>query len=271
MIQTTINPYSSGTSLLLGTQFASGLDSIILAMPTANPTIDQLITAVYTYITGNYIIPGAYLGGVIPLATQVELKSMIGYSVNQYINSAINNCGYSSAQMKLIDYLLRGIYSVPVASMADFIADVEDNITQSNLTTQQQAPLFFATAIGQALGAAGQYPYWAYQVNQTFGVPGATNWGVYFKDTTNPGAPGGQGNAAFNRENVQAWTAAGMEGALLMGNKSMSYGLLDPGPNNMATGLDIVSALAGALAVAAGKVIFRWIPRYSGDGNCGCH
>ncbi|MCX6352561.1 MAG: hypothetical protein NTX03_12000 [Bacteroidetes bacterium] len=232
MSQVTINIYTS-----IGTQWATGMGNVALGVPPPPATtIQDLINQVYADVQP------LYLPGTTTL-TDIELKSVISNSINGYVNSEL----YTGNA--LTETLLRGILQIPVASLLDFIGDVEDNITKSGLSLEQQKPLFIATAIGKAA-----VTYWFQEVNNN-----VAPWANFFNDITNP-APG---NPAYNRMNIQTWVACAMEGALLGYQSGRS--LLDESPNTTISsaqvGLDIISALAGAITVGAGKVMFRWIPR----------
>ncbi len=226
------NPYQS-----IGDQLAAGLAAIEAGL-TSGMSFDTLNDAVYDYVQPLYYpSPDQF--------DENELKSVLPNAVNSYINS--NMDGYTMEQSILISRLIQGIMSTPVESIPDFIADIEDNISKSGLPLAQQVPLLMATAIGQAA-----YTYWNDQVNDD-------STGKWYPD---PPVTGGAGyfnaNPYANHANIPYWVQAAMIGGLASANKARTYGQLDP---PKVIGVDMVSALIGALGVTAGKVMFGWIPR----------
>jgi len=121
-------------------------------------------------------------------------------------------------------------------SIVDRIADIEDNVGDSYLTVPEQIALFLATTCGTNANA-----YWLNQI----GTQGS--WDSYFS-----------ANAGQNYLNTLQWTVAAMNGALA-GYGATPAGLIEP-TVDMVTN-KMVSALAGALTVTAGKLLFNWIPR----------
>jgi|ERR1035437_406779 hypothetical protein len=243
MSQITLNPYPD-----LGGQFTAGMASIIGAIPPT-PSVVQFVNAVAAYVELAYYPPLT-----ITPAQLVEVKSVAYHAINNYVNPCGNLSNYNGMQLNFIKILTGpSLYSqLTVDSISNRILDVEDNITKCNFGVDEQAPLFYATMIGVTA-----YNYWLAQIALGAGSP----WLAYF-------------NAAkvSPTGNVPYWTAASMEGALI-GAKFSMRGMIDQ--TTQIVGLEIISALVAALTIAAGKVIFVWIPKVQQGGNgiglpCNC-
>jgi hypothetical protein len=225
----------------VGSQLNSGLGSIQSGL-TSGMTFANLTALVSTYIQTTYPTLGSD-----QFATS-EFNGVVTNAANFYINSNLD--GYNAAQMPYIQTLLNGLYGVPIGSIPDFIADLEDNINKSSLSLEDQVPLFIATSV-----ATNSYNYWLAAVAS----PG--NWASkgYFNS-----------NAYVNYANIPYWVEAAVQATLTGGNKAATYGQIDP-PRII--GVDLVSALASGLTVSAGKVLFRWIPKVQpimAGGGCSC-
>jgi hypothetical protein len=236
MAQETVNPYSE-----LGIQHTAGLTFVASTIVAA--TMNDLINAVYAYIQPIYLpaVP-------TPKETEIETKSIIAHAVNGYINSMLSTEGlnsYTGAQMKFIHYLIKGIDNVPQESLKSWITDLENNITKSDLSYQEQVPLLLTTVQGIAA-----VDYWVAEI--AAGAPGV--WGPYMPTDT----------AVSTATLLRAWVKSGMIGSLLVANTSLSYPLMDTNsrPN---PGIDIIAAVTAGIAVSAGKVILDYIPRIQND------
>jgi hypothetical protein len=225
----TINPYP-----LIGVQLQDGLNAIIAALP-ASPTIDELVTEVY-----NFVKPLYYANANTQVS--VEIKSVAYNAVNSYRNSLVLTglAEYKNDQPHFIEMLIGASMTSAIAtdSIIDRIADIEDNIGTSELTINEQTPLFLATTLGRN---AAQY--WRTQID----LGGGSSWANHFST-----------NAGQNYLNELLWAVAAMNGAL------SSYGACPTGliePTTASVTTKMVSALIGALTVSAGKVLFNWIPR----------
>jgi hypothetical protein len=128
---------------------------------------------------------------------------------------------------------------IPFESLKTWILDIEDNITKSDLTYEEQIPLLLATQVGNT-----DYDYWISKLN----VPGS--WAPYIPTSA----------ALKTSPLLVYWVIASIVGTLVTANLSARYGLIDSN-SRPAVGIDIASALAGSIGVAAGKVIFDYIPR----------
>lgn len=230
MSQITVNPYK-----IIGTQYVTGLNSIIAALPPV-PTIDDLVTAVYNYVQPIYYpTVGA---GTVPLQVETEIKSVANHVINSYVNSLIGNGSavFTMGQLQIIGLLIGSEVSgnLPIY-LNSWIGDVEDNITKEQLTIQEQIPLLIATAVGESAVA-----YWRLQ------IVGPSPWSPYFISNNN------------DYNSIPEWVAASMNGALA-GYGANVQGLIQPTTNRIGT--IMISGLIGSLTIAAGKVVFGWIPR----------
>jgi hypothetical protein len=226
MAQTTFNPYLN----TIGEQHFAGLQSIETALIPLIP-FETLNTFLYNYIIGLYdYTPDQF--------NTNEIKSILPTAANSYVNPTFDN--YSPEQLYFINLLLGSVINdVPTNSIPEFILDIEDNISKSGLTAEQQVPLLFATAVG-----IRDYNYWLGRINTP-----VNNW--YTNGYFDP-------NLNVNLSNLPYWVQASMQGTLTGANKAKSYGLIDP---PRVIGVDMVTALSGGIGVAAGKVIYKWVPR----------
>lgn len=227
----TVNPY-----VAVGLELPSGLNSIIAFLP-ASPTVDNLVDAVIAFVQPLYY-PGA------TAATIVELKSVAYNVVNSYRSNLVlsGNAMFNPNQAPFVQMLIGGGMTANTSpdSVADRIADIEDNIGTSELTVPEQTPLFLATTLGSQA-----YTYWVAQL--AIAPPPPSAWAGYFSS-----------NAGQNYMNTLQWTVAAMNGALA-GYGAAPAGLVAPTVNMVTT--NMASALIGALTATAGKIIFNWIPR----------
>jgi hypothetical protein len=170
----------------------------------------------------------------------IELNSIARTAINSYVNNLVmgGQAGYNSSQFRFIEMLIGNSFTsnLPLVSLTDRIADVEDNLTDNQLTVPEQTPLLLATTIGTNTDA-----YWT--------AP-ATGWNTY------TGPPPALSSARY--VNIAYWDAAAMNGALA-GYAATPDGMVEPSINYVTN--KMVSALIGALVCTAGKVIFNWIPR----------
>lgn len=228
MTTTIVNPYEG-----IGGEFTSGLDAVATALAPLYPTqiISDLVNADYTYMLA------AYYGGVTDPFLFRELKSILPFSINAYVNSPYGGAftQYNAGQQQIIYQMLEGLKTVPIESIYNYLENIENNIPKSGFGFREQSPLFLAVAIGKA-----SYNYWLGKIS----TPG--NWASFFNAT-----------ASTNRTMLAEWVAAGIEGSLLGGGQASTYGLIDP---PRITGIDLVTSLSSAIGIAAGKVIFKWIP-----------
>lgn len=246
----TFNPYP-----LIGTQLTAGLDAIAADFAGGFSTVDDLVTSIYNYVQPIYYpVTG---GAPVPMNLQVEIKSVVYSVINAYNNNPQTaSLMYGPKQSYFIDLLLglKTSDTTPINALDSWLADIEDNITKDNMTIAQQSPLFLATESARSV-----YAYWENAVT----TPG--DWATYFES-----------NAFKNYVNIPFWTVACTEGALI-GAQATSRGLISP-TTDIVT-VSIVSSLIGALAIGAGKVLFKWVPRVQPSdlvtstpaGGCGCN
>lgn len=226
MATPTFNPYP-----LIGAQLTEGLDTIASKLkPTS--TVEEFVDAVY-----NYVQP-VYYPGAVSKQIEIELKSVVYNIINAYVNNTIDDLGFSAQQINFIDMMIgeATTESTPINAIGDWLADVQNNITEAKLNIEQQTPLLLAIICGITV-----YGYWNTKVQK----PG--KWDPFF-----------QTPAPLNYLNIPFWTSACIEGALI-GSNATNKGLIAPSTDIVS--VDIVSALIGALSIGAGKVIFKWIPR----------
>ena len=161
-----INPYP-----LIGTQFTAGLDAVV----AADPTVDDVVQAVYDYVQPLYYPYPASASTV-----ENELKAVIYKALNGFGNQLIRSAGwlgnktskasvFNNRQQIFVEIMLNGLSNVPVNAIDSYLSDVEDNITNSRLSLKEQAPLLMATLVGRK-----SYAYW---ISKTT-TPG--DWSGYF-------------------------------------------------------------------------------------------
>jgi len=225
------NPYSQ-----LGQQLKDGLDAIIaeLPPPPPDPTVEQLINEVIGYVGPLYGETGeGDLGPIINL----ELSILLSATLNGYINSAAGSpVHYDRRQQEYIIQLVEGILTIPVVSVRGRIANIEENIATSGMSSEQQAPLLMAAAVGKA-----SFDYWMAQ-----GEDEMSPWQPYFQAL---------GDFPYITYVVSATMDGALLGAKLMGAKTTKLGRIS------LEALNAISALSSSLLLAAGKVMLRWQPR----------
>ncbi len=231
MSQKTVNPYPD-----LATQYASGLDYIMVAMPGV-PSIVNLVKAVCDYTESVYYPAGA------TTQQKMEMTSVAYSAINSYIAGLIRKPSksvYNGNQHKFVGMMVgRSIEKeLPVDAIDDRILDIENNITKSGLTVLDQTPLLMATEIGSS-----NYKYWLNQI----ALGGASAWLAYI----NAAKVSAMGN-------IPIWTSTSMEGALIGANLTPK-GMIETTEQIVTT--EIISSLISALTVTAGRVIFDWVPK----------
>jgi hypothetical protein len=256
-LTSTFNPYP-----LIGSQITTastgGMDTIATAFGGGSSTVDDLVTAIYTYVQGIYYPAG---GGAVPMNLQVEIRSVVYHIINAYNNKALGNTiPYNGQQANFINMMLgcNTTNLVPIADLDNWFADIEDNISRSGLSLDDQSSLLLASEVARSM-----YAYWNTQVSG--GASGWTGLGSFVSPNT----------SYKNDINIPLWTMAAIEGALI-GAKAAPKGLITP-TTDIVT-VNIISALIGALAIGAGKVLFGWVPRIqpgdlilSGMSSCNCN
>jgi hypothetical protein len=227
------NPY-----YVLGEKQKEALDFIIANLPPS-PTFEQLNEVLLTAVFG--IAPDGVLSSdTAPLF----LQTVLPLAHNGYINGAGKTLAfknsstsegsnttpmYTERQMPNIRQMLDGIQSVPAESIVAVLNAAEETIAGSGLAYQEQLPLYIAVEAGRSQAA-----YWLMQIN----TPGA--WAVY-QNT----------DAAINYLHMPQLISAAVRATLLC------YGLIKPA---QVTVPDVFPAMVGSIGLAAGKVIFGWVP-----------
>lgn len=160
--------------------------------------------------------------------------------INAYIDRALGaTIPYNPEQINLIKMMIgpRSSSLTPINTLDKWLTNIQDNIPKANLDIEEQTPLLLAIEAGNTI-----HTYWT----TTVGTPG--NWaglGTFSADDFK------------NYDNISLWTVSCMEGALIGGNATRK-GLIAPSTD--ITSVNIISALIGALAIGAGKVLFGWVP-----------
>ncbi len=228
MSEETVNPY-----VILGDAVPGFLDTIIAVLPVSPPpSVDDLVDAVQVLILALFY-PSA------TAAQEIEIRAMIYAAVNAYINGGMDSAAYNTNQKNFIEKLsVVSLTDTTADTLLVRIDDTENNIPIGGMNDDEQKPLFIATAIG-----VGVYKYFKTIIDSP---PTPNPWGTYL-DVAEVSA----------LVNLTHWTSASMEGALI-GFKLSPRGLIEPTTD--VVGVEIVSALAAALVVVAGKIIFRLIP-----------
>ena len=232
MATNTINPYP-----IVGTQLTNGL-AALSANLTNSSTVANLVTQVYNYVQSVYY-PSA---GSVPQDIQTEVQAAIYHIINGYNNSILRTSAscLTTKQAYFVELMLglKLTNTTPINYLSSWILDIEDNITKAELSTDEQIPLLLGTQMASTMNT-----YWTSQVASP-----NTLWTSIFSS-----------NTAENYANIPHWTAACIDGAIIGATASPLTGLITPSTD--ITSVTIISALAGALAIGAGKVMFGWVPR----------
>jgi len=182
-------------------------------------------------------VSSVYLSTPPDAVKQLELSIVVPDAINGYVNSRSVGylTGYNSRQEFFIYQLLEGVRTaVPAYGMRNYIVEIENNIATSGLSTQEQAPLLMATALGKA-----GFDYWTSPEAQALWTP--------FLAAINLG---GSSNTAW-------LVAATMEGALLTAKRSQRSSVVD---TTATIGADAVSVLTAGIGLSAAFVCFQLTP-----------
>lgn len=225
----TLNPYP-----LIGNQLIAGMDAVSAAV-TPTSSVDEFVTAIYNYIQPIFYPSTA--GTSVPSQLETEIKSVIYNIINAYSSKVINKLPWTTQQMNFISMMLglTTTNNVPINAIGTWFNDIQDNISNANLSIDEQTPLLLGIKCGISI-----YAYW----NNKVATPGS--WSSFF-----------QKPAPLNYANIPLWSTACIEGALIGANAS-EKGLIAPITD--ITSVNIISALIGAIAIGAGKVIFKLVP-----------
>jgi hypothetical protein len=244
-----LNPYS-----FIGANYSAGMDAVAATLNPLYPnqTIDDIVNAVYTYVLATYPINGSATPP--DPATAQSLKTLIYTIVNGYLNMESGEClEYNPLQMEFISQLLTGVlHAGDPQNIQQHILDVEEEVTASKLTADQQRPILFATAVGNSA-----YQYWAGVIT---GLP-TGNWNPFITSFTPPIVK------------FPYWIATAIEGTLIGLNMyDQNSTVLQANSLSSAIGsavnlfldikgVNIYLSLFGALPVSAAKVVFNYQPR----------
>lgn len=202
-----------------------------------NAKVPDLIEAVFKYVTE------VYFDKKVPKQTEVDLKSVISFAINGYLNSTVQwgNTKYSVEQYYFIRSLISNTMSLPPLSIKDYILDVEENIINGDLSPSEQSPLLLTTAIGKS-----DFDYWAARIENP------DPWNNYFPKPY-------EVMSYFSH-----YVIASMIGTLTVANSTKFLDVETDRDTNIGDA-NFIAGLAGSLAVAAGKVIFKWIPKINNN------
>ena len=198
-----------------------------------NQTIDDVVSAVYTFVTTAYSLTPDTL-------EEQNIKQSIYALINGYLNYQLS---YSPEQMNFINKLIGGVLTCGnPEDILPFITDIEEEIAKSGLTATNQMPLLIAASVGKAA-----YTYWSAVV---------TTPALWSNFTT-----------SFTPAIVKFpfWVASSMQGVLIGLNILNVPGqfadiikiLTD------ANGFEIIMSLLGSLTICTGKVVFNWQQQFS--------
>lgn len=220
-----LNPYTE-----IGTKYSQGLDSIVVVLEPLYPnqTIENLVDAVYTYVSTAYSLTPDTL-------EEQNTKQLIYTLINGYLNYQLL---YTPQQMDFIHKLIGGTLGCGnPEDILQHILDTEEEITSSGLTSVEQMPLLIATAVGKSA-----FTYWATKVT----TPGL--WANFINSFT----------PAIVK--FPYWVSASMQGSLIGIN---TINIPDGEFANAlkvfvaVQGFEIFLSLYGSLAVSTGKVVFN--------------
>ncbi len=226
-----VNPFLSSEKLHI-----DGLDYIGKNIG-ADAKISDLIEVVFKYIAE------VYFDKKVSKQVEVDLKSVISFSINGYLNSTVQwgSTTYSQEQYYFIKSLISNTITLPPLSIKDYILDVEENIINGDLAPNEQAPLLLTTAIGKA-----DFDYWASKIESP------APWENYFPKP-------------FEVMSYFAhYVISSMIGTLTIANSTKFLDVETDRDTNIGDA-NFITGLAGSLAVAAGKVIFKWIPKINNN------
>jgi len=189
----------------------------------------------------NYISP-LYYGGTPPLDQNQKLNAVLGNFYNAFIQPQQSaQQFYNRAQLAFIANIMAGLDQLDVSQAAgvNFWRVQEENLAISNLTAQQQAPIFMALSIAQAA-----YTYFYEEI-----LGPSTDWSNYLDS-----------NAAVNFINFNGWIKAIFRGTLIGYTQST---VLVPTTTADAAGIgnNMVTAIMGGFVATYGKIVLRWVKR----------
>ncbi len=175
------------------------------------------------------------------------LKSMGSNAVIQFNNSSSCNC-YSESQHYYINMMINGLTEVPIESLSNLFAKINDQLDKSGLTETERTPLYMALSVAEAT-----YEYWINSVKldilrEANSLSINNNWYNYgyFESLE-----------STNRASIPYWVAAAIIGALA--GSTYNTQLIEPlNPMTM----QMTGMLMGGLTTGAGMVIFKYVPNF---------
>lgn len=225
------NPYKTDL-------FTNGLDYIIANLP-GSPTVNQLNETVIAYF--------ASLPDPDP-DHQIIMQQTNLFSINNYINQQIAaNLNYDAPAWAFIESVISGTKQNTIDSLTEYLLYAQEQLAVADINTPSKNALYIALT-----NAQGSCAYW-----QTI-VESPGSWATYL-----------HANEAVNYANIPTWIVAAFTGAL-SGFAQMQEPAVNGATITNAQGRMVGQPMAygSALAVNAGKVIFKWAKRPVG--NCGC-
>jgi hypothetical protein len=180
------------------------------------------------------------------------IYSVVPNSVNDYVNLNIaNNLMMSPAQVTFVDFILKGIHSNTIDSLASFFDNVDEQIAQSEcIPTIDKTALYASSAIARA-----SYDYWLGVINTV----GHAGWTGFLSS-----------NDAINYANLPFWVSTSFVSALsgFAQGQSVNMGVAEI-LNTLGRTLGLPLALGAAIGVTTGKIIFKWAQKPVGSSGCG--
>ena len=223
----TYNPYKASN-----TTFTDGLDYIISNL-LESPTFDDLNDTIVAYFNSLPDPPGDLIG-YMPISNS--------NTVNDYINSKIaQNLNFNGGEAALVDAVLCGIKEGSIESMGDFLeAAIQQVAEVEGVNTISKTALYGAAGFAQDSNA-----YWQNVVT----TPGG--WATYINS-----------NAAINYANIPHWVEATYVGTFSGFAQIQAPSMGEANAFNFQgrSGAGQI-AISTALALTAGKVIFKWAKR----------
>ncbi len=223
----TVNPYKASDPV-----FTDGLDYIAANIP-GSPTLDDLTETIMEYFLS------------LPEPEDEKLVDAMAFSIPNSVNDYVNwrimaNQNFNATEFALVRAVFYGIKNESIESMGNFLDACTEQVALCKVNTVAK------TSIYQAIGLANaNQAYWKNIVT----TPGA--WSTYINS-----------NAAINYANIPHWTTASVLGSF-SGFAQIQYPNISGATvfNGQGRSAGGVIAVGSALALTAGKVIFKWAQR----------
>lgn len=222
---------------IVGEQYVDGLNYIITNLP-ANPTFEQLNDTTIAYVGGLFSTDEEDPSIAPILKTTVD--SILPNTINDYINKQIlANLNLTPLQENLIIDIYDGLFANPISSLKDYFETVDESITEASLTTLDKSAIFLSASI-----AKSSYGYWKEVIENN----NPAGWSTYLNS-----------NLAVNYANLAFYVASAYVGALSGFSQAQTpnFGFANI-INNAGRTIAAPVAIAGALGLNSGLVIFKW-------------